>query len=197
MLMKMVEKLLVGLLAAGLIAAGTGCIDIADSFLVSLNLPTDHCFTVGPGSGDWSGNMTVSIRDLIEEQDEDYVDDIQATWVTDIIVSVGGSYPSGPGASVSGEVEYRLDGGPWVSLLAFEAAYSALAAGVSLLEPDPSLVNFDEDGVNGLAAALTSDNGLPVDDEIELSAHGTTAAVGEGVTVCVNIVMGADVEVEP
>ncbi|MEW6750130.1 MAG: hypothetical protein AB1505_04035 [Candidatus Latescibacterota bacterium] len=174
--MKTVKRCSVALLAAGMLGGGSGCIDIANSFLVALVLPAEYCFPVGPSTDTtWGGQAQVSIRSLVTGVDARYVDDVRATRVSDILIRVTGPYPTAADARVAGQASFRLDGGAWTALATFHPA-----------------------GVAALVAALSSEVGLPAIDLIEVQASGTTAPVQQaGVGICFEVVLGADAEVQP
>jgi hypothetical protein len=198
----MMEMKNAAVLAVSVCLAGvlSGCAGLADPFTVALNLPAEYCFEVGTSSDtEWSGEETVLTTDLVDDIDDHLLDNIEATRVADIMVSVGGPYPPAEDARVSGTAEYRLgNSGAWARLAQFgNVRYSELAAGVSLLHPDPALVTFDQAGVDALIVALTSATGLP-NLMVTVRASGTTTPVTEsGVTICFEVVLQADAEFSP
>jgi hypothetical protein len=189
-------------LALSICLAGilSGCAQLADPFTMTLNLPAEYCFDVGTSNDtDWSGEETVSTRDLVDDIDEDLIDNIEATRVADIRIAATGPYPSADGAQVSGSAQYRLGNtGPWAQLVAFhDIRYSELGEGISVLHPDATRVTFDDAGVDALILALASSTGLP-ELVLNVKASGTTTPVTDsGVSICFSVVLQTDAEFSP
>lgn len=184
----MKPKILIAVLILSFSTLGSDCIN--DPFLVAVNLDLiEGVFSVNPGDGSFNDQSgVINIRNLI---DSNFRDDIRGFRLYDIRVRVQGPYPAG---TVSGDCYYSLDGGPERQFLSFAGAYSAYAAGVSLLNPGtPPLVTRNAANLALLLAALNDINNLP--GTIQLRGAGTGPAVTQTLQVVVEVYLQADAEV--
>jgi hypothetical protein len=124
----------------------------------------------------------------------DYLDDVLASRVSDIVVFM----PNPPGSgSASGTVSFQFPGDPGMTLLATftNVPFGALASpGISIL--DPTYVTYEAAALTRLLDLLQDPDGLPQLTTVTLHTAGTTTVtVPQDTKICASIQYQVDVEI--
>ncbi len=178
---------------AGILVAlstqGSSC--IREGFLIPVNLPIDHCYSLNAGpAGSFNLSTTIPLSPLL---DETFRGSIKAVRFYDIKISTAGTYAGTfvGQVFVNNVLLLSIGGGAGN---ATPVSWSALSTPQSLLGSSP-YVKASPAGVTALVSAL---NQLVNDNNtsITLRAAGTTAggAVPAGLSVCLEVLAQADAE---
>lgn len=171
---------------------GPAC-TIIDPLLIALNLPLEVCAAVNAGNS-WDETESFDIEQEIEDISVDYLDDVKATRISDILIYM----PNPPtGGAASGSISYQFAGDPAVTVLATfsNVPFDSLKSpGISILHT--SLITLNPAALADLIARFSNPDGLPPPTTVTLFSQGsTTVAVVAGTQVCAKIEYQVDVEI--
>jgi hypothetical protein len=184
------NKLTILSIVALALIAGAGC-TVVDPLVIAVGLPFEVSVDLNGGSA-WSDRAQYVIEDEISGVDVTYLDDVRASRVNDITVSMVNPPASG---TSSGSLSYQLGGGTVVELATWtDVPFSALVEpGASVL--DATVLTVDPAARTALLDALQDTSGLPLAPSIKILTSGTTSVnVPAGTKIVARLDYQFDVE---
>ncbi len=183
----MKAKIILGLVAVGLMANGSSCLN--DPFIVPLNAPLKHCEVSNPGQT-WGDDPPTTVY-VLGEIPEDYQDLVVGARLVDIVVYATNAAPTD---SVNGEAGIVTAGG-YQQVVTFRGNGRDFSQRRSLLQDQSPLIASNAAGVDSLKAVIDRFVANPENTFVTIDSRGIVIPTSTGHEVCVEILVQVDAEV--
>jgi hypothetical protein len=183
----MKSKVILGLLAVGLMANGSSCLN--DPFIVPLNAPLTHCEVSNPGQS-WGDDPPTTVY-ILGEIPEDYQDLVVGARLVDVVVYATNAAPTD---SVNGEAGILTQSG-YQQVVTFRGNGRDFSERRSLLKDQSPLIASNPAGVDSLESLINRFIANPENTFVTIDSRGIVLPTSTGHEVCVEILVQVDAEV--